>query len=66
MNLDPFQEYDDTVLWTALDKAHAGSMIRKLPNGLDFLVSENGDNFSAGQRQLLCLTRCVVCSVYYD
>lgn len=36
---------------------HIDSFIRRLPNGYDTVVSENGEDFSQGQRQLLCITR---------
>ena len=45
----------------AAKKAHAHSFIRRLPNGYDTVISENGDNLSAGQKQLLCIARVMLC-----
>ena len=45
----------------AAKKAHAHSFIRRLPNGYDTVITENGDNLSAGQKQLLCIARVMLC-----
>lgn len=37
--------------------AHAHSFIKKLPNGYDTIISDDGGNLSAGQKQLLCIAR---------
>ena len=41
----------------AAKKAHAHSFIKRLPNGYDTVLTENGDNISEGQKQLLCIAR---------
>ncbi|XP_047982074.1 ABC transporter C family member 3-like, partial [Salvia hispanica] len=56
-NLDPLEEYTDEQIWEALDKCQLGDEVRKKPEKLDFAVSENGENWSVGQRQLVCLGR---------
>lgn len=42
---------------SAAKETHAHSFIKRLPNGYDTVISENGGNLSAGQKQLLCITR---------
>lgn len=41
----------------AAKEAYADSFIKRLPDGYDTVVSEGGENLSAGQRQLLCIAR---------
>ena len=41
----------------AAKEAYADSFIKRLPDGYDTLVTEGGENLSAGQRQLLCIAR---------
>ena len=41
--------------------SHAHSFIKRLPNGYDTVLKENGETLSQGQRQLLCIARVILC-----
>lgn len=51
---------DDEVL-AAAKAIHAHSFIKRLPNGYDTVIGEDGGSLSAGQKQLLCITRVMLC-----
>ncbi len=59
-NLDPFNEASDNELWHTLALVHLKPAIADLPGGLDAAVTEGGSNFSLGQKQLICMARCVL------
>ena len=46
---------------TAAKAAHAHSFIRRLPEGYDTVIAEDGGNISQGQKQLLCIARVMLC-----
>ncbi|CAJ1963971.1 unnamed protein product [Sphenostylis stenocarpa] len=56
-NLDPLEEYTDDQIWKALEMCQLGDEVRKKEGKLDSIVTENGENWSMGQRQLVCLGR---------
>ena len=45
----------------AAKEAHAHSFIKRMPEGYDTIISEDGGNLSQGQKQLLCIARVMLC-----
>jgi ABC-type multidrug transport system fused ATPase/permease subunit len=57
-----FEINDERQIWAALDKAHLGDFVRKLPDGLNTQVGEFGNKLSGGQRQRLGIARALFTS----
>ncbi|KAK8304343.1 hypothetical protein V6Z12_D04G215600 [Gossypium hirsutum] len=56
-NLDPLQQHSDQEIWEVLDKCRLADIVRQDQRLLDAPVAEDGENWSVGQRQLVCLAR---------
>lgn len=56
-NITMGNSYPEEDIVAAAKQSHAWSFIKRLPEGLDTEISEAGGNLSAGQKQLLCITR---------
>ncbi len=54
------EDISDEEVWEACRYVNADSFLKKLENGLDEVVRERGNNFSAGQRQLLSFARTII------
>lgn len=56
-NLDPLHEHSDEEIWQVLEKCCLGEVVKQDKRLLEAPVAEDGENWSLGQRQLVCLAR---------
>ncbi|NXG80702.1 MRP1 protein, partial [Baryphthengus martii] len=60
MNLDPLNRYTDADIWTALELTQLKNFVADLPDQLEYKCTDQGENLSAGQKQLVCLARALL------
>nr|WDD38969.1 ABC transporter C family member 3 [Fagopyrum tataricum] len=59
-NLDPLSQHTDQEIWEVLGKCQLRESVQAKGHGLDYIVAEDGSNWSMGQRQLFCLGRALL------
>ncbi|PUZ46363.1 hypothetical protein GQ55_7G069300 [Panicum hallii var. hallii] len=59
-NIDPIGQYSDAEIWQALKRCQLKNVVASKPEKLDAPVADGGENWSVGQRQLLCLGRVIL------
>ncbi|XP_047065452.1 ABC transporter C family member 14-like [Lolium rigidum] len=59
-NIDPIGQFSDSEIWQALEHCQLKDVVASKAQKLDALVADSGENWSVGQRQLLCLGRVIL------
>ena len=59
-NIDIAKEFTNEQIWEVMESVSLHSKIESKEGGLDMIITEDGRNLSAGEKQLICIARAIL------